>query len=160
MASNFIYIPELNPVIFYETVRENLPKYFTKFMGDFMFSERQYAWQQRSDYIQVWQTTDIINLQFESTFDSIIVKLLDENGDAVIELPALIGLPNKFITNTFSFEMNMSLADLETGYYRLQTTRPPPQPQVFRKRPYQSCRSCGHCLRYRALCCWRHCCPH
>ena len=116
---NSISIPELNPIIFYETFRENLPKYFTKFLGDFMFRERQYAWQQRSDYVQVWQTTDIINLQFSSMFDPIIVKLVDENGDVVITLPALIGLPNKFIPNTFSFEVNMSLADLPTGYYCL-----------------------------------------
>lgn len=120
MANNFLTIPELNPIVLYETVRENLPKYFTKFLGDFMFSERQYAWQQRSDYTQVWQTTDIINLQFESTFDPIIVKLIDKNGDAVITLPALIGMPNKFQPGTFAFEVKMSLAGLEAGCYFLQ----------------------------------------
>lgn len=117
---NYISIPELNPVIFYETTRQNLPRHFTKFMGEFMFSERQYVWQQREDYTQVWQTTDIINLQFSSTFDPIIVKLVNQYGEPVITLPALIGLPNKFLPGTFSFEINMSLGSVETGYYRLQ----------------------------------------
>lgn len=120
MASNQLIIPELNPVIFYESTRENLPKYFTKYLGDFMFRERLYAWQQRSEYVQVWQTTDIINLQFESTFDPIVVKLVDENGNTVIILPALKGMPNKYIPNTFSFDVSMSLGDLATGYYFLQ----------------------------------------
>lgn len=120
MASNQFFIPELNPVPFYKTTRENLPKYFTKFLGDFLFKERLYAWQQKDDYLQIWQTTDIINLQFESTFDPIIVKLVDENGYAVITLPALIGMPNKYLPGTYAFEVSMSLADLPTGFYYLQ----------------------------------------
>lgn len=119
MADNFLYIPELNPVIFYDVARATLPKYFTKHFEDFMFSERLYFWQQRENYSQVWQTTDIINLQFESTFDPIVVKLLDKYGIARITLPALIGLPNAYLPNTFSFQVNMSLAGLETGCYRL-----------------------------------------
>lgn len=120
MPDNFLYIPELNPIIFFEVGKTNLPKYFTKQFEDYPFAERQYYWQQREDYLQVWQTTDIINLQFESTFDPIIVKLLDDEGTAVITLPALIGLANKFLTNTWSFEVMMSLAGLTTGCYRLQ----------------------------------------
>ena len=120
MADNFIYIPEVNPVIFYDTDRENLPKYFTKHFEKWMFTERFYDWQQREEYCQVWQTEDIIRLQFESTFDPIVVRLLNSDGDAVIELPALIGLPNQFLPNTYSFEVEMSLAGLDTGCYRLQ----------------------------------------
>lgn len=119
MDSNFLYIPELNPVIFYDVARSNLPKYFTKHFEEFMFTERLYQWQQRENYIQVWQTTDIINLQFESTFDPIIVKLVDKYGIARITLPALIGLPNVYLPNTFSFEVNMSLGDVAKGCYYL-----------------------------------------
>lgn len=120
MAVNNIYIPELNPVIFFSTDRTNLPAYFTKHFEDFTFGERQYYWQQQEDYKQIWQTTDIINLQFESTFSPIDVNLLDEDGKLVISLPAIMGLPNKFIPGTFSFEVSMSLGSLATGCYRLQ----------------------------------------
>lgn len=119
---NFINIPFLNPVKFYDTDRVNLDKFYTKHFDDWMFGERLYFWQQREDYKQVWQTNDIINLQFSSSFDPIIVKLLNVHAVPVITLPALIGLPNKFISNTFSFEVAMSLAGLQTGCYYLQIT--------------------------------------
>lgn len=120
MANNQIYLPELNPVLFYETTRANLSKYFTKFLGDFMFNERLYVWQQPSDYIQVWQVDDIINLQFESSFDPITVKLVDENGYAVITLVALNKIPNKYQPGTYCYEASMSLAGIATGYYYVQ----------------------------------------
>lgn len=117
---NYLYIPEINPVLFFEKNKENLPKYQYKHFEDFAFAQRSYFWQEPADYCQIWQTTDIIYLQFESTFDPIIVSLLDSNGNAVIVLPALIGLPNKFIPYAYSFEVGMSLAGLTTGCYSLQ----------------------------------------
>ena len=84
------------------------------------FEERLYEWQDREDYTRVWQTTDIINLRFESTFDPIIVQLLDSKGNIVIALPALVGLPNRAIPNAFSFEVQMSLATVPTGCYRIK----------------------------------------
>lgn len=120
MPDNKLEIPELNPIIFYDINRANLSKYFTKYMQDYMFSERLYYWQQRTDYCQVWQVEDIIKLQFESTFDPIIVNLLDKYGNIVIALPALIGLPNIYEPLKYSFEISMSLAGLLTDFYYLQ----------------------------------------
>lgn len=120
MPDNKLEIPELNPIIFYDINRANLSKYFTKYMQDYMFSERLYYWQQRTDYCQVWQVEDIIKLQFESTFDPIVVNLLDKYGNIVIALPALIGLPNIYEPLKYSFEISMSLAGLLTDFYYLQ----------------------------------------
>jgi len=117
---NSIIIPYLNPVKFYKVGRANLDKYFTKHFDDFMFTERLYSWQDQNDYIQPWQTTDIINLQFESTFDPIIVELLDKYDQQVLLLPALVGLPNKYYSNTKSYEISMSLAGLPSGCYRMR----------------------------------------
>jgi len=122
MADNFIGIPFINPVRFFDVTRSNLPKYFTRQFDDYPFAERLYAWHDPTDYTQLWQTTDIINLQFESTFDPIIVELINSNNVAVITLPALIGLPNKYYPNTFSFEISMSLASISTGCYKLRIT--------------------------------------
>ena len=122
MADNFLYVPIINPIKFFEVDRANLPKYFTKHFDEFLFEERILDWQQPEDYCQIWQVEDIIRLQFAATFDPIIVKLLDEDGNDVITLPALIGLPNKFYPNTFSFEVEMALSGLPTGCYRLQIT--------------------------------------
>lgn len=121
MANN-LYIPELNPILLFEVDRSNIGAYFTKHFEKYPFAERLYDWQQPEDYVQVWQTTDIIYMQFESTFDPIIVELVDEEGASVITLPALIGLPNKFLENTYSFEVSMSLGSVTTGCYKLKVT--------------------------------------
>jgi hypothetical protein len=123
MADNKIYIPELNPVFFYETTRENLPKYFTKHFEKYMFSERLYEWQSVEDYQQIWQKEDIIELQFESTFNPIIAELIDKSGNVKITLPALIGMANEFLPRTFSFDVSMSLGSItESGCYAVQLT--------------------------------------
>lgn len=122
MADNYLYIPFINPVRFYDASRANLDKYYTKHFDDWMFSERILDWQSREDYCQCWQVDDIIYLQFESTFDPIIVKVIDRNGVAQITLPALIGLPHKLLPNTWSFEVSLSLASLTTGCYTIQIT--------------------------------------
>lgn len=117
---NFLYIPFLNPVKFVKVGRSNLAIYNTKQFDEYLFKERLYPWQQPEDYVQVWQTTDIISLQFESTFDPIIVQLVDKWGNEILSQPALIGLPNKFLPGTFSFEVSMQLAGLTTGCYKMR----------------------------------------
>jgi hypothetical protein len=122
MADNFLYIPLLNPVRFYDVDRANLPNYFTKHLDDYPFAERLLNWHEPDQWEQIWQITDIIKLQFESTFDPIIVELVDEDGTAIITLPALVGLPNRYIANTHAYEVSMSLAEVPTGCYRLKIT--------------------------------------
>jgi len=120
MADNFLYIPFINPVKFYDESQENLDKYFTKHFDDYEFEDRLLPWQQNEEYEKIWQTDDIINLQFESTFDPISVQLLDNESNIIDTFPALIGLPNKYDPTLYSFEVSISLADLETGCYRLR----------------------------------------
>lgn len=120
MADNFLYIPYINPVKFYEPDRAVTDTFFTPHFDDFPIAERLYEWQTPADFVQLWQITDIIKLQIESTFDPIVVQLLDSNDSVVIDLPALVGLPNKYYPNTFSYEVAMSLAAVPTGCYRLR----------------------------------------
>lgn len=122
MADNLLYIPHINPVKFYDVTRSNIDAYFTKHFDAYPFDERLYEWQDPVQFTQLWQTTDIIKLQFESNFDPIIVELIDENGDAEITLAALTGLPNQYIAGLFSYEAEMSLADVPTGCYKLKIT--------------------------------------
>lgn len=122
MADNFLYIPFINPVKFYEADRANIEAYFTKHFDKFPFDERLYDWQDPVDFVRLWQTTDIVPLQFESTFDPLVLELVDENGDAVITLPALVGLPNQYYPNTFAYEVEMSLATVPTGCYKFKLT--------------------------------------
>jgi hypothetical protein len=122
MADNFLYIPFINPVKFYSPDRAVTPKYFTRHFDDFPFAERLYDWQEAVDFTRIWQVDDIINLQFESTFDPISVELLDNNDVPVITLPAVLGLANVYYPNTYSYEISMSLAGVATGCYRIRIT--------------------------------------
>lgn len=119
---NQIFFPLINPVKLVRVGRANLAKYFTKFMDDYLFQERLNYWQQPEDYTQIWQITESLNMQFTSTFDPIIVELVNQYGFPVITLSALVGLQNKDYPNTFSFEIKMSLANLATGIYFLKVT--------------------------------------
>jgi hypothetical protein len=119
---NIIYTPELNPVVFYRNDRAVTDEFQTPHFEEFTFGERGKDWLQVGAFKQIWQTDDIIKLQFSSTFDPIIITLLNSDDVPVITLPALIGLPNIYYPNAFSFEVAMSLAGLLTGCYRLQRT--------------------------------------
>lgn len=119
---SLLLIPSLNPVTFFNPNVTSPAAYVNKQFDDYSFQDRGQYWQQYSNYSRVWQTTDIIVLQFESSFDPIIIELLDQNKQSIITLPALVGLPNKYIPTTHSFEIKMSLAGLQTGCYQLRAT--------------------------------------
>lgn len=120
--ANQLYIPSINPVTFYNRALTQIPKYFTKHFDDYPFELRSHPWLQQASFERIWQVTDIINLQFISSFDPITVQLVDQYGNVKINLPALIGLPNKFIAGTYAFEVSMSLAGLNTGCYKVVIT--------------------------------------
>lgn len=115
--NNFLYIPELNPLIFWEKNKTKLPKYFTKHFEDYPFSERGYYWQDKETFCQPWQTTDIIFLQLESSFSPLVLQLKNKYGDVVSQLSASSILPHKYLTNVYSYEFAMSLANNVTDCY-------------------------------------------
>lgn len=117
---NILYVPFINPVKFYdETLTTN---FNTKHFDDYKFEKRQLPWDSQECWEQVWQTTDIVNLQFASTFNPITVQLLDSDDNIVSQLPSIMGLPNMFLDNTWSFQVSFSLGDLslQTGCYRFR----------------------------------------
>lgn len=118
---NNLEIPYINPVKFVRVNPQTNPKYFTKHFDDYLFADRLLPWEQREDYIQIWQTTDNVPLQFESEFDPIIVYLLDQYGNKKITLPALNNMPNKFKPGYYCFEILMALSSItKSGCYRFQ----------------------------------------
>jgi len=134
---NFIYTPELNPVQFYDEDRGTSAVWQTPHFEEFPFADRSKPWLQAGKTRRVWQTTDIINLQFTSSFDPIVVSLVDSRGIAVITLPTLIGLPNRDYPNTFSFEVSMSLASVSaSGCYRIKRTLGSGESQVVQFSPW------------------------
>lgn len=122
MADNFLYVPFLNPVKFFDNAQVQPATFNTRHFDDYRFEDRLLPWQTEETWQQVWQTTDIINLQFTASFNPITVQLITEDEEIVGELPAIMGLPNKFIPNAWSFQVNLALGDLDlqTGCYKLR----------------------------------------
>ena len=119
---SFLYIPALNPIQFYNEDLIQPMAYQTKQFDDYNYDNRVQPWQNLTQFNRVWQTTDIISLQFEASFDPIKIELLNQFGQTIILLTAITKLPNKYIANMYAFEVNMSLAGLQTGCYRLRAT--------------------------------------
>ena len=119
---NFLYIPTINPVPFYNEDIVQPMAYQTKQFDDYNFDNRLQPWQMAAKYIRIWQTTDIISLQFEASFDPIRIELLNQYNQSVITLSALTKLPNKYIKGMYAFEVQLSLAGLQTGCYRLKAS--------------------------------------
>jgi len=119
---NYIYTPELNPLIWYDEGRATTPYYQTPHFEQFPHAERGKPWLQGDVWHQVWQTTDIIYLQFSSTFDPIVIDLLNEEGFVVRSWVGLNKLPNREFPNLYVFEFALSLAGLITGCYSFRRT--------------------------------------
>ena len=119
---NLLYIPSLNPVSFYNQAITQPAAYQTKQFDDYEYYDRGQFWQEFTSFERIWQTTDIIYLQFESSFDPITIELVNQYNQSVITLSAITGLPNKYIPNTYAFEVALSLAGLPTGCYKLKGT--------------------------------------
>jgi hypothetical protein len=123
MANNFLYIPFLNPLRFYQVGRTNTPTYFTKHFDDFTYPERlsQLTWKAQNDYRQIFQTTDNLIFQFESTFDPVTVRVVNYNTGVVwADLAAEIVAPNKYLPGTYAYEIGISLSGAASGCYYAQ----------------------------------------
>lgn len=121
-TEDMLYIPFENPVKFFRTTRFMLQqaKYFTKRFDDFMFSERGYSWQDESEYCDIWQTSDTVRIQVESVSDPVVLFLVDHDGRKIRTIPAQLKLRNINLENTFAYEMELSLAGLDSGCYYFQ----------------------------------------
>lgn len=124
MADNRLYVPLSNPVKFFAVDRAITDQYQTKHFDDFMFAERLYDWEVQEDFKKIWQKDDIINVQFESSFDPISVDLVRlSDGLTVSTLIGLIGLPNRYLPGTYSYNISMSLGAVpSSGCYKMIMT--------------------------------------
>jgi len=117
---NFIYIPKINPVKFLDANPVANPKYHTKYLDAVFFEDRALPWHQKEGHTQVWQTTDIINLQFSSNFDPIVVQLLDVYDNVLSSFVTVNQIPSRNNPGFFCYGASIALSGLTTGCYRLK----------------------------------------
>lgn len=122
--ANILYIPDLNPVRFYETNPVQFSQYLTKWFDTYVYTEQIYPWQQPAFYCQKFQTSDTITIQMESSFDPLQIDLIDRYGNERATLVGNLVLPNAYIPGLFVYEFTLSLATVPEGCYHLRLTNP------------------------------------
>jgi hypothetical protein len=115
--SNFLYIPKANPIKFYELNPVELPQYISRKMGVYPFIDTVQPWEEKRQYFQKWQTSDITPLQFTSNFDPISWTLYDCKNNAAIALSLVNKRDNPYQPGSYVYEAAMSYAGLDEGYY-------------------------------------------
>ncbi|TAN17240.1 MAG: hypothetical protein EPN37_07240 [Chitinophagaceae bacterium] len=116
MANNIIDIPLLNPIRFVD-----IGGPFKGFDDDW-FSNRIFDFQDAVNYYQKWQKSDTIKLQFYSNFTPVSVALLNCSGATLNIYQATVKSSQWLDPNFNPYEVNISLASLQTGLYYLLLT--------------------------------------
>ena len=123
--ANQLYIPDLNPIRFYEEGSTPLPQYFTKHFEDYPFEEQlQHPVTEKVQYYQKWQNDDIIRLQFESNFSNISLVVVDRDDVEIITLNAIQVRAHFKLIGFYIYEIDVALTNLQEGLYRLRLKLP------------------------------------
>jgi len=118
-----LYFPHLTPVQFYQDVPDTNPQYNSRLFDDWYFVNTILPWEQRTKFEQLWQTSDTIYIQLQSTYGPINLQVISEIDDAVINtLPFVQGLPNVNDPSLFIYEIAVPLNIYDPGCYYLKIT--------------------------------------
>lgn len=122
MSSQIIW-PHLNPLAVYNANQVDIPQYLTKHLHDTYFSEHQHDWKEHSNYVQKWQLSDTIKLQFKANFSGFQLSIINYR-----QTPIITAVPARSMTDTynpgfFAYEYSIALNSLAPGrYWALLTT--------------------------------------
>lgn len=121
---NVLNIPFLNPIPFYAVGQPEIPAYLTKHFNNYNLEERwaQMPWESGGHYYQKWQTTDIINFQFESNYSPIQIDLINSNQEITDTILMANVLTSSQEPGFYIFEGAINLAGQEPGAYILKLT--------------------------------------
>ena len=124
MANNSLHIPILNPISFIDATKVNLPQYLSRPYSDYKFTETILPGEEQVVYAQKWQTTDIMNLQFISNFDSLSITVFKSYGIATsASCNATPKRANRDLPGFFAYEASISWAGFAPGVYYVQVSR-------------------------------------
>lgn len=120
--ANEILISFLNPVRFYEVDPAWPAQYLTKHFDDFWQKEQLKNFETPVEYKQKWQTNDSFQLQYESNFALINLKVIDCEQNTIIDQNAVQIRANKYLPGYFVYENTVSWASVPAGTYYLLLT--------------------------------------
>lgn len=115
-----IIIPYLNPLNLVEVAPVEIPQYVTKFIDDYLWSERLQPQQMGvKPFYQLWQNSDVIPIQLQSDMGQITVYVINckrKQIDSFIMTPKQ---QNKYEPGMYIYEAFISLTPYPPGKYML-----------------------------------------
>lgn len=108
---NPLQLVEMNPTV--------IPQYVSRFMDDFLLSERLTQWQTKN-YFQPWQIDDVIAIQAQNNMGQLQVDIIDCKLHSYISFLMDQKQQNQYDPTTFIYESSSALTPLAENIYFLR----------------------------------------
>jgi hypothetical protein len=143
-----LYYPHLNPIKFYQPEPDD--QYHSRHIDDFEFYDTIPEWQDRNEYYQPWEKTDLIKLQLQSDFGPHQINIIDENDHTVSSVSFQQVAQNEDNPDLYIYECEIDISALE-GVYRFQLQSGIDEPLYLISNQQNICESHQHSvlLSYR-----------
>lgn len=118
--ANTINIPHINPL---KLVQKNVsanPKYNFKHLDAALYPEQLLNFQQRNNYLQKFQTTESIVIQFNSTFGPFACRLVNCDNDVIATGTVTQITTDYYVAPTYAYKAVLDLATVPDGVYQFE----------------------------------------
>lgn len=115
--ANRVIISKILPLQFYLEDRVEDPKYISKHLDDWFFSETILPWQQKTRYKQPVHFADLISLQLQSNVGPVNLKLYRSDGGLVDTIPFQQVLQNASDPAMYIYEVDVEMNIYGAGDY-------------------------------------------
>jgi hypothetical protein len=115
-------ISYLNPLAFVPVTDPNPVQYRSKFYDDYQFADTIAFFQEKVDFMQLWQTTDTIKLQMTSNFAPILLDAQDDAGVSHYTVNMSQVRANKYQPGFYLYEATIPCSAIGKGHFRFILT--------------------------------------
>ena len=125
MANKFIY-PAINPLHFYKQNQTADDRYNSRLFDQWSFSDTILPWQQRVNWHQPWQLSDILHLQLFCNYGPISLKLYTEAGVLVDTIAFNQVMVNFNDPDMYIYEVDVDMSGYTEGchYFTIEVGSP------------------------------------
>jgi hypothetical protein len=120
--SNYLYIPEANPLDFVPVNPNQSPSYETKWWDTYLFADTLRDFEQQDCFFLPWYKNDRIPLQFTSNFQPLQLDVQNCAGDTLLSLTANQVRANKYQPGYYLYEASIDVSSLADQVVRVLLT--------------------------------------
>lgn len=120
--ANIVTYPAINPLQFYKQVPSTDDRYNSRLFDNWYFSDTILPFEQRVDWHQPWQLSDVLHLQLHSNYGPVVLKLYKENGTLVDTIVFTQIIQNFNDPTLFVYEVDVDMSGYDEGCYYFTIT--------------------------------------